>query len=411
LAIGLIALKPPIVNAQIDYCQPNSPGGDETATYCKQPNFPSYGTPIQPLPANQRVMPGDHLKLAKGSTNLFSLVMGSEQHDTNLRTAQSVRDMFYMNYIVGDLTQTLGSPMDTGQSGNNVFAAVARHYEIGDANDLHVIEGDGLHLRAMCSQNHTDCSPGHVYAGMIRVPAEIRPGMTVKVRYRSPAGPYSWAPIWMFSGSEKSPGPGGNPYQGYGTPMSLVQLPGQAFEIDLNDNYPRWYNSLSVPTGAQFDYGTPNIYGAPWKTPPYPLYWANGNGYVYHPEGDPPFEELPLNWSANFHDLVLSWQTDSQLFEFVDGKLVAASYMEYPASTYEDGFDGGVTKTLAMHIIVGNQAIPSFAPGGTSTKENDGIPDGWTIVLQEISAWNGNVADPWLHAGAPNGCDSACQNP
>jgi hypothetical protein len=151
-------------------------------------------------------MPGDHLELAKGSTNLFSLVMGSGQHEANLRSGQSIRDMFYMNYVVGNLTRTLGSPMDTGQSGNNVFAAVACHYEVGDANDVHVMQADGLHLRAICSQNHTDCSAGHVHAGMIRVPAETRPGMTVKVRYKSPAGPYSWAPIWMFSGSESRPG-------------------------------------------------------------------------------------------------------------------------------------------------------------------------------------------------------------
>jgi hypothetical protein len=54
LAVGLMALKPPIAGAQADYCEPNSPGGDETATYCTQPNFPTYGTPTQPLPANQR---------------------------------------------------------------------------------------------------------------------------------------------------------------------------------------------------------------------------------------------------------------------------------------------------------------------------------------------------------------------
>ena len=64
-----------------------------------------------------------------------------------------------------------------------------------------------------------------------------------------------------------------------------------------------------------------------------------------------------------------------------------------------------------MHLIIGNQAIPSFAPGGASTTENDGLPDGWTIVVQEISVWNGNIADPWNYQPAPNGCGATCQQP
>jgi hypothetical protein len=316
-----------------------------------------------------------------------------------------------MNYIEGNLNDTVGSPMDTGQPNNSTFAAVARHYEVGDPNDVHVLAADGVHLRAICSQNHTDCSPGHVYAGMIRVPAEIRPGMTIKVRYKSPAGPHSWAPIWMFSGSEYSPGPGGNPYLGFGTDSSLVRLgsAGDSFEIDLNDNYPRWTNNPSVPTGEQLDYGIADIYGVKWNTPPHPLYWASGNGYNYQTASVPAFEQLPINWSSDFHDLVLSWQSDNLLYEFVDGKLVAASYMEYPASTYVDQLAGGVKKTLAMNLIIGNQAIPGFTPGGSSATENDGIADGWTIVVQEISVWNGNVTAPNSYQATPNGCDAICQ--
>jgi len=411
ITCSMFVLILPIAHAQTDFCLPNSPGTDSTATYCTKPNFPIYGTPTQPLPANAAATVGSGLQLEHSATNLFSLVMGSTQRGANLTTAQSVRDMFYMNYIVGDLTQTLGSPMDTGQGGNNVFAAVARHYAVGDPNDVELMETDGIHLRAICSQNHTDCSPGHVYAGMIRPPAEIRPGMTVKVRYKSPSGPFSWAPVWMFSGSEKSPGPGGNPYQGLGTSTSLTQLPGNAFEIDINDNFSRFWNTPTVQTGFQLDYGTPNIYGITWQTAPHPLFWANGKRYIYHPEGGPPFEELPTNWSTGFHNLVLSWQTDNQLFVFVDGKLVAASYMEYPATTYQDGFDGNTTKLMAMNLMIGNQAIPSFAPGSANTIENDGMPDGWTIVVQEISAWNGNIVNPMSHAAAPNGCDSTCQQP
>jgi hypothetical protein len=231
------------------------------------------------------------------------------------------------------------------------------------------------------------------------------------VRYKSPAGMHSWAPIWMFSGSEYSPGPGGNPYQGFATNSSLAQLStGTSFEIDLNDNYPRWDNTPSVPVGQQLDYGTPNIYGVKWNIAPHPVYWAGGNGYSYHTESAPAFEQLPIDWSAGFHDLVLSWETDNLLYIFVDGKMVTSSYMEYPASTYVDALAGGVTKTLAMNLIIGNQAIPSFTPGGSSATENDGISDGWTIVVQEISVWNGNVSAPNSYQAASNGCDASCQN-
>ena len=90
---------------------------------------------------------------------------------------------------------------------------------------------------------------------------------------------------------------------------------------------------------------------------------------------------------------------------------MAVSYMEYPANTYQDGYNNNATETVAMHLIIGNQAIPSFAPGGSSTTENDGTPDGWTIIVQEISAWNGNVANPWNYQPAPNGCGTVCQEP
>ena len=401
------------VAAQTDYCVPNNGGSDTTGDYCTEPNFPSYGTVSTPMPVNLQANPGEYFQMTPGSTNVLWLMMGSGQTNANMTTSQSARDMFFMNYITGNLDETIGSPMDTGQSNNNTFAAVARHYEVGDANDLHVMESDGLHLKAICSDNHTDCSPGHVYAAMIRVPLEIRPGMTVKVRYKSPTGKYSWAPIWLFSGQEISPGPGGNPYLNYGTSTSLVQLPTSKheFEIDMNDNYPRWYNSEPVATGYQVDYGTPDGYGVTFNVQPHPTYWANSNGFVYHPEGQPPFLQTPQNLSSGFHDLILSWDTSNLLYLFLDGQLVAASYMEYPANTYTDGYDNNATRTVAMSLIIGNQAIPSFAPGGSSTTENDGVPDSWTIVVQEIAAWQGNIVNPMGYQAGTNGCNAQCQNP
>ena len=345
-------------------------------------------------------MPGYDLRLTPGATNAFWLLMGSQVRGANMTDSQSVRNKFFMNYITGDLTKTIGSPVDTGQGGNSPFAAVARHYVVGDPNDLHQMRPNGLALRAICSANHTDCSPGKVYGGMIRLPFEIRPGMTVEVTYKSPAGKYSWAPIWMFSGSQISPGPGGNPYAGYGTSASLVQYPAwqHEFEVDLNDNFPRWNDSPAIPVGRQFDYGTPDIYGVKWSRPPRWTYGANVEGYAYVPNGGPAFVELPVDWSSGFHSLVMSWDAAADtIFEFVDGTLVASSYMEYAqAPTYVDAT--GRRKVQAMHLIIGNQAIPQWLAGASTAKENDGLADGWTMLVQEIAAWNGTVANPRSYA-------------
>ena len=65
----------------------------------------------------------------------------------------------------------------------------------------------------------------------------------------------------MLSGSEASPGPGGNAYEGFGTPATLLQLPQyrHMFEIDLNDNFPVWNRTPKVRVGRQLIYGTPDI--------------------------------------------------------------------------------------------------------------------------------------------------------
>jgi hypothetical protein len=224
--------------------------------------------------------------------------------------------------------------------------------------------------------------------------------MTLRVCYRSPKGNYAWAPIWMFTGQQISPGPNGNPYQDFGKPTALYRTSATMFEIDWNDNYSRINNG--VPTGYQIDFGTPDIYGVKWKMPPHSVYWANGNGWRYYDKSyDAEFERTPFDWSAGFHDLVGNWRGDgSNLIDlFVDGKLVATLYMEYPQQTYVDPQDGK-RKTIAMHLMIGNQAIPHFVHGGP-VRDNDGIPGGWTMVVQEISGWYGNIANPDSYRASP----------
>ena len=209
LALALAnLLHPAAVHAQTLCTVVRNPA-DPTQNYCQNPSFPTYGSGTSsgvvtnPLPSNPGAVPGHLLVMQRGSTNAFSLLMGSALAGANLKTSASIRDAFFLNYMTGNLFTTTGCPIDTGQScGNSPFNAVARHYAPGDPNDLHVMGQYAMQLRATCTgANLTTCTQGDVYDGMVRVPYEIRPGMTVKVRYRSPTGNYSWAPIWLFSGS------------------------------------------------------------------------------------------------------------------------------------------------------------------------------------------------------------------
>jgi hypothetical protein len=372
--------------------------GPEESRYRRTPNNPT----AEPLPMRQTASPGDGLVMAPGSRNAFSLVMGTGQPAANMTTSQSIRDRFFLNYATGNLKEAIGSPMDTGQANNNTFAAVARHFPVGDPDDLHVMAPDGMHLRAICSKGRTDCTPGHVWGAMIRLPFEWRPGMTLKVRYRSPKGDHAWAPIWFASGQQIPPAPGQDPWQGFGGPNALYRVSpnNMNFEIDWNDNFSRAHDG--VPTGYQIDFGTPDIYGTKWIRKPHAVYWANGNGWRYHHEPAPSFESAPFDWSAGFHTLVGNWRGDgSNLVDLlVDGALVATAYMEYPQDSYVDPADGQ-RKQYAMHLIIGNQAIPGFSPGARWAKDNDGTADGWTIVVQEISGWYGNIADPDSKRASP----------
>ena len=366
---------------------------DSTQTFLTYANEPL----TKPLPTIASASPGDRLVLQPGSTNAFSLLMGTRTPGANITNGQAVRDTFFMNYLVGNLEAAIGWPMDTGQGPNPPFETVARHYTVGDPNDLHIIRNWGMALRAICSNNHTNCTMGNIYGAMVRVPFEIRPGMTVKVRYRSPKGPHAWTPIWLFSGSQTSPGPGGNPYANFNTPNTLVQEPvsGHCFEIDMNDDYPRWEANPAVPTGYTLDYLTPDKYGVQWNTPPHWIYAANTGGYTFQPNGGPQFEQLPTNTTVGFHDLVMSWDgTSNTIYMFMDGKLAASSYMEYAqAPRYLDPATNTL-KQQAMTLMIGNQAVPTWLPGDSTVTENDGVPDGWTIVVQEISAWYGLINNP-----------------
>ena len=53
-----------------------------------------------------------------------------------------------------------------------------------------------------------------------------------------------------------------------------------------------------------------------------------------------------------------------------------------------------------MHLMIGNQAIPHVVHAGP-VSDNDGIPDGWTMVVREIFGWYGNIANADSYRASP----------
>ena len=114
------------------------------------------------------------------------------------------------------------------------------------------------------------------------------------MRYKTAPGAHAWNPIWLFSGEQRTPGPGGDPYADGG---GLIDLPvgNHLFEIDMNDNFTR-SDDGGAPFGSQLDYGTPDIYGNAWLTGKEPklTYLANdGSNYVAHPNAGPFYLGFP----------------------------------------------------------------------------------------------------------------------
>lgn len=331
-----------------------------------------------PLPVASGTALGDGLPTA-GFTPIIGARFGTAAGQVD---GAGLRTGFEMNY--NGAVSAIGAPGDTGQSpGGSPFHAVARHYPLGSPNDLIPVAADGVHMRAVCSQaGNTDCSIGHVWGAFLRDPtADFRPGKTFKARYKSAKGDHSWNPLWMF---QHDGGTGGKP-----------------IETDANDNFSRFGNS--TPTGYQIDYGNPNIYGKRTDVTPYTAYAANGGGYSYVYSG-PNYNTVPFDWSADFHDLVVSWDQVTEVQSvLVDGKLVAQAYQPFAIDCPKDS--GG--NCTGLDVLFGNQAIPNFSTGSDSAVNNDGITDGWTLVLQEYDMFSGALTPAQALAFAPAGATNA----
>ena len=401
---------------------PNPPSSDPTQNFCTDASEPYYGQPSVPLLTNQNASPGDGLTLGTNAKNVASYVFGSGQVSANVLTTLDVYNNFFLDCINGNLQAAIGAPQDSCQGNDGgTFYGVARHYPIGSPYNLHAVQSDGLHLDAHCGgTSYTNCTPGNIYAAWIRLPGAILPGEVIKVRYKAPAGKHSWTPVWLFSNTQLSPGPNQNPYQ-----AGLNQYNNnQPIEIDINDNYCRYYVNPPIACGSQLDFLLPSeglgngdtVAEATTYT-----YWANSNGYVYTPpsSSDSQYEAIPANWSTGFHDLVFQMSAENTTtgqvtaFTILDGKLVEKNTFVYNTNYVYDYSNntGGASFSLpkkgtqvGLSLMIGNQPVPAIFGSQANIVDNDGVTDGWTIVVQEVSVWTGGVTG-YTNAGT-NACNT-----
>lgn len=362
---------------------------DSTTSWLTYPNYPSAPAPVYAGTPTLR----DGVALQPGATSALFMRFGGVS-GSNVPDRAALDRYLWMNPFTGNQNVVFGT--DGVEQGNvaGCFAR-ARRYAATDPNDLLPLRADGLYIKAHCAgANHENCTNGNVWGGFIRFPTPILPGMTVSVRYRTPAGPLGWVPVWLFGGEQISPGPGGNPYAGYGTASALFKPSTVYNELDMNDG---WRSFIpDIPMGEAAPVGFVNhAPNSVYTVLPHTTYWSGGSGFV-GVTSTPFIRFTSMNTSVGMHNLVMNIRGDgSNLVDYLyDGKLFLTQYWEYKGDTYVDPVSG-TTKTVGMHLMIDNQAVPSFNPAASGqVVDNDGIPDGWSAVVEEVSIINGNISAP-----------------
>ncbi len=373
---------------------------DPQSDFLTTVNIPKAGGNGVPYPLSTAITLPKPLTFEAGATQVFGAVFGTAVPNANITTTQQVYNTFWTTTMEGNYNLAIGSPMDTGQGNNNTFAAVLRTYPIGSVNNLHVVAADGLHLRARCSSNGTDCRPGKVYsAGIVLSQLAIRPGTVTKIRRKMPAGKHSWFSSWLWSINQGIPPVGttdlfsaGGKAVRHDCGQASANGSGACMEIDLDDGFPRF--GEGTPVGFAIDHGPVDQYGATWERGKFPhiSYMAGANGYL-RKAGNPNYLQVPTDQSAGMNDLIMDWRPDGTVNMFLNNKLVIKSYLDYTKSVAY--VENGVLKYVGMQLMIQNAAIPGFSPGASTAVDNDGLGiDGWAGVIEQIGIWQGNIATP-----------------
>jgi hypothetical protein len=380
---------------------------DYTQDFLNYPNWPTSDN----LPTETTPSLHDGLVLSVGSTSLAAVTFtpGGTTTTRALLDAQ-----FYYNGINGNLDVVVGGGPIDNPTNSECYARI-RRYLPGHKYDLHTFGSNGLSLNAIASQNNTTAgiSNGTVYGAYLRAPTKILPGMVIAVKYQVPTSRLGWCPVWLYHGGQNTPGPNNNPYTNYiyntvpnwPNPLQFELTSNNVYyEYDNNDGYAR--DGAGVAVGQQIDCHLVNNQSATFNIQPYDTYDANGPLFAYNAGSGDPFIAClgSLNLSVGFHNLVMNWRNDgTNLVDILlDGTLIRQQYWEYgKAGTYTN--QAGQVVQIPMHLLIGNQAIPVFAPSGdlTNITPNDGagyVGGPWSCTIQEIKIVEGNLTNASLAA-------------
>ena len=345
----------------------------------------THNYPTRPNPTSAQAVPSGGVRFTGPTVNLANFVFGREAPGATVQNRADLDALFDYNGIFGNQLLSVGEDGLDGLYAN--FRSRFRHYPAGDPEDRHVIGPDALYLKAACQGvNHTDCSDGKIFTGMIRPYLDILPGTYTEVCYQADSGRYAWPVPWMFIGKEETPTPGGNIYAEKRLHLSQIY-----HEIDLNDGFevkglPRGH---TIQAGEVWE-GTPYQTTKPqlFKIAPHTVFLANDNGFHYDRERKTILTDTDL--TSAVHCIALDWKGDgSNLLNFLfDGRVVRSDYYEYHPDSYVN--ENGVTVPIPMHIMISNQIAAKF-DNLREIVDQGGVPDGWTMKVVSLKVWRNNA--------------------
>ncbi len=274
----------------------------------------SYGQHNLDIPSNPNAPLPSGLSIGNAA-NVYDIYAGYNNAGANVTANTDIEAYFGNNFFEGSQNWALGAPQDNGQGSDTwPFWGVGRHYLAEDPYNTNVVGPDGMYLLSYCQRpdgTHTQCAPGSVWGGIIHpmgAAANFRPGQLIDIYAKMPTAPDGWFPLWFFSGSGFSPGPGNASLVGSnGSPFVSMPVSGQLAELDINDNFLDVGQSETV--GFFDNFGMPSVFAGASIAPIHGCVTGDGFKCQWLNNSPPSAREYtPIDCSHNFCHYQVWWE-------------------------------------------------------------------------------------------------------